>query len=111
MAVDELDSRLHPLLVQFIIKLFNSGQYDFLNAQLIFASHGTGLLHRKLLRRDQVWFTEKDQYSATNLYSLLDYKVRKEASFEKDYMLGKYGATPYIGDFKQLPETDNEKQK
>ena len=111
LAVDELDSRLHPLLVQFIIKLFNSGQSNFLNAQLIFASHGTGLLHRKLLRRDQVWFTEKDQYSATNLYSLLDYKVRKDASFEKDYMLGKYGATPYIGDFKQLPETDNEKQK
>lgn len=109
LAIDELDSKLHPLLVQFIIKLFNSSDANFKNSQLIFASHGTTLLHRDFLRRDQVWFTEKDKYGATNLYPLSDYKVRKDASFEKDYILGKYGATPYIGDFRPLSDSDDKK--
>lgn len=110
LAIDELDSKLHPLLVQFIIKMFNSNYSNPKNSQLIFTSHGTSLLHRGLLRRDQIWFTEKNRFGTTGLYSLSDYKVRKDASFEKDYMLGKYGATPYLSnDFNPLAENDNGK--
>ncbi|MFA6413058.1 MAG: ATP-binding protein [Syntrophales bacterium] len=96
--IDELDARLHPLLTRAIITLFNSAA-NHKNAQLIFASHDTNLLSNKLFRRDQVWFTEKNQFGATNLYSLIELKgVRKEALFGKDYILGKYGAIPFIGD-------------
>lgn len=98
LVIDELDARLHPLLTQAIVALFNSPA-NRTNAQLIFASHDTGLLNNKLFRRDQIWFTEKDHYGATSLYSLVELRgVRKEASFGKDYVLGKYGAIPFIGD-------------
>jgi AAA15 family ATPase/GTPase len=98
LVIDELDARLHPLLTRSIVSLFNSPA-NRSKAQLIFASHDTGLLDRDLFRRDQIWFTEKDRYGATSLYSMIELKgVRKEASFGKDYILGKYGAIPFIGD-------------
>ncbi len=98
LVVDELDARMHPLLTRMIVSLFNSPA-NRKNAQLIFASHDTTLLTPKLFRRDQVWFAEKDQYGATDLYSLVELRgVRKEASFAKDYIQGKYGAIPFIGD-------------
>ncbi|HNU99050.1 MAG TPA: ATP-binding protein [Verrucomicrobiota bacterium] len=98
LVVDELDSRMHPLLTRLIVSLFNSPANGS-NAQLIFASHDTTLLTPKLFRRDQIWFTEKDQYGATDLYSLVELKgVRKEAAFGKEYIQGKYGAIPFIGD-------------
>jgi len=102
LVIDELDARLHPLLTKTIVALFNS-RANQKNAQLIFASHDTGLLTNKLFRRDQIWFTEKDQYGVSSLYSLIELQgVRKEASFGKDYILGKYGAIPFIGDPKWL---------
>ena len=102
LIVDELDARLHPLLTRLIVSLFNSPT-NRSNAQLIFASHDTTLLTPKLFRRDQVWFTEKDQYGATDLYSLVELKgVRNAAAFGKDYIQGKYGAIPFIGDPKWL---------
>lgn len=102
LVVDELDARLHPLITRLIVSLFNSSA-NRANAQLIFASHDTTLLTSKLFRRDQVWFTEKDQYGATDLYSLVELNgVRKEAPFGKDYIQGKYGAIPFIGDPKWL---------
>ncbi|MBI5208129.1 MAG: ATP-binding protein [Candidatus Firestonebacteria bacterium] len=106
LIIDELDSRLHPILSQHIINLFNSSQ-NSLNAQLIFASHDTNLLNKEFLRRDQIWFTEKDKYGATKLYSLVEYKigldkVRNDSLYSKNYILGKYGAVPYVGDFKSL---------
>jgi predicted ATPase len=102
LIVDELDARMHPLLTRLIVSLFNSPA-NRSNAQLIFASHDTTLLTPKLFRRDQVWFTEKDQYGATDLYSLVELKgVRKEAAFGKEYIQGKYGAIPFIGDPKWL---------
>ena len=97
--VDELDSRLHPALVEFIIKLFNSNDTNPKNAQLIFASHNTNSLDRKYFRRDQVWFVEKGKYGESNLFSLIDYQVRNTADFSKNYRLGKYGAVPILGDF------------
>lgn len=101
LVIDEFDSRLHTLLSSFIVKLFNSNEKNPNNAQLIINTHDTNLLNNKLFRRDQIWFTEKNRYGATNLYSLVEYKkVRNDASFEKDYLLGKFGAIPFIGDFK-----------
>jgi AAA15 family ATPase/GTPase len=97
LVVDELDARLHPLLSRTVVSLFNNPNCKK-NAQLIFATHDTNLLNRQLFRRDQVWFTEKDSFGATNLYSLSEFRVRKDASFGKDYILGKFGAIPFIGD-------------
>jgi hypothetical protein len=98
LVIDELDARLHPLLTRAIVTLFNSPANNK-NAQLIFATHDTNLLKNTLFRRDQIWFTEKDSYGVSDLYSLVELQgVRKEASFGKDYILGKYGAIPFIGD-------------
>ena len=102
LIVDELDSRLHTKLTTELLKIFQSG-INTKNAQLIFASHDTNLLRNDLFRRDQIWFTEKDSSGSTDLYSLVEYKinqatsVRNDASFEKDYLIGKYGAIPYFG--------------
>jgi uncharacterized protein len=101
LVIDELDARMHPLLSRAIVSLFNSAKNNK-NAQLIFATHDTNLLNRDFFRRDQIWFTEKDAFGATSLYSLSEIKVRKDASFGKDYILGKYGAVPFIGDFNEL---------
>ena len=97
LIIDELDSRLHPLITSATIQLFNSKVTNPKNAQLVFATHDTNLLNNKFFRRDQIWFTEKDKYGATDLYSLAEYKVRNDASFEKDYIAGRYGAIPFIG--------------
>ncbi|MDJ0618748.1 MAG: ATP-binding protein [Calothrix sp. MO_192.B10] len=100
--VDELDARFHPLITRAIIELFNSRETNSNNAQLIFMTHDTNLLSNKLFRRDQIWFTEKNRYGATDLYSLAEYKIRNDASFESDYIKGRYGAIPYIGDLTHL---------
>lgn len=104
LLVDEIDARIHPLMTRYIIELFNSTYTNPQNAQLIFVTHDTNLLDNQLFRRDQIWFTEKDRYGATDLYSLIEYKlpIRYDASFESDYMTGKYGAVPYIGNIKRL---------
>lgn len=99
--IDELDSKLHPLITQSITKLFNSSANSKCG-QLIFSTHDTNLLTDEIFRRDQIWFTEKNNIGATTLFSLSDYKtdgktIRADASFEKDYITGKYGAIPFIG--------------
>ena len=96
LIIDEFDARLHPLMSRSIVELFNSNGTNPHNAQLIVMTHDTNLLSNKIFRRDQIWFTEKDRYGATALYSLAEYKVRNDASFESDYIKGKYGAIPYI---------------
>ena len=101
-VIDELDSRLHPLLVKRIIALFNDARTNPKGAQLLFTAHDTYLLSAGLFRRDQVWFTQKDNFGATELYSLAEYKVRRTSPFERDYLLGKYGATPLIGDMESI---------
>ncbi|WP_052330114.1 AAA family ATPase [Thermicanus aegyptius] len=98
LLVDALDAKLHPILTKFIIHLFHS-ETNPKNAQLLFNSHDTNLLNRNFFRRDQIWFTEKDEFGASDLYSLVDYNVRNDASYEKDYLQGKYGSIPYIGQF------------
>lgn len=99
--IDEFDSRFHPLLTKKIVELFNSPENK--RAQLIFTTHDTNLLSSDLLRRDQIDFVEKDKYGASHLYTLVEIKgVRNDASFEKDYIRGKYGAIPFLGDFSDL---------
>ncbi len=102
LIIDEFDSKMHPLLTCRIIALFNSREANPKNAQLVFTTHDTNLLGANIFRRDQIWFTQKDRYGATELYSLAEYKVRNDASFEKDYLSGKYGAIPIIGDMRRL---------
>lgn len=102
LIVDELDASLHPLLTLSITRLFNSTQFNPNNAQLIFATHDTNLLNYGNYRRDQIYFIEKDQFGASDMYSLVEYKeegktIRKDRSFEKDYIEGRYGAIPFIG--------------
>ena len=104
LIIDELDARLHPIITRAIIDLFNSNQTNPENAQLIFTTHDTNLLSNKIFRRDQIWFTEKDRQGATDLYSLVEYKVRNDATFENDYFKGRYGAIPFLGDLTKLFE-------
>ena len=102
MIIDELDARFHPIITQAIVQAFHDKDINTKNAQLIFATHDTNLLDNKFLRRDQIWFTEKNKYGASDLYSLVDFKVRNDASFEKDYISGKYGGIPFLGGIKRL---------
>ena len=98
LVIDELDSKLHPLLTQHIIKLFNNPKTNPKGAQLIFATHDTNLLNVKTFRRDQIWFTEiKLADRSTDLFSLTEIKnVRKDENFGKGYISGKYGAIPML---------------
>ncbi len=102
LMIDELDASLHPMLTMHLIKMFHNLSINTKNAQLIFVTHDTNLLHNNLFRRDQVWFAEKDKYGATDLYSLVEYKknpTRKESNKEKNYLQGRYGAIPYLNEF------------
>jgi uncharacterized protein len=105
LVIDEFDSRFHPLLTKKIVELYNSTENK--KAQLIFTTHDTNLLSPELLRRDQIDFVEKDKYGASHLYTLVEIKgVRNDATFEKDYIQGKYGAIPFLGDFTNLISFD-----
>ncbi len=102
LIVDELTDKLHPNLVHKLAELFNSKEKNPNNAQIIFNTHDTNLLSSGIFRRDQIWFTEKDRYGASSLYSLGNFKsdtVRKEDNYEKKYIEGRYGAVPYLADF------------
>ena len=94
--VDELDRRLHPLLSRLFVQSFINRCGDAQRAQLIFTTHDTHLMDLELLRRDEVWFFEKDQYGASRLYSLNDLKVRPDLKIEKSYLNGRFGGIPLI---------------
>ena len=79
-------------------------------AQLIYTTHDVTLLSNKFFRRDQIWFTQKDQYGISKLYSLAEFKIRNDASFEKDYLGGVYGGIPYLKDFEIKRERKDEKE-
>lgn len=97
--IDELEKSMHPMLVEFIIKLFNNKEINKSNSQLIFATHATNLLNLEILRRDQIWFTEKDELTGiSTLYPLDSFSVRKDENIEKGYTNGRYGAIPFIKD-------------
>jgi AAA15 family ATPase/GTPase len=95
LIIDEIDRSLHPVLSKALIKMFNNPEINKNNAQLIFTTHDTTLLDDETFRPDQIWFTEKDN-SMTKLYSLFDFRPRENESLQKGYLLGRYGAIPFI---------------
>jgi len=112
LVVDELDSRLHPSLTRKIVELFNSKDLNKKNAQLIFVAHDINLLDPVLLRRDQIYFTEKNTEGETSLYSLINIGgVRNDVSYEREYMKGKYGAVPYLAKFNVQPYGPNQENR
>lgn len=112
--VDELEAELHPLLTRTIINTFQSSEANPKNAQLIFVTHDINLLTKKLFRRDQIWFIEKDSYEASHLYSLSDIKPSKSSerrSYEENYITGRYGGIPFLGNATSLFEAENEEEE
>ena len=99
--VDEMNARLHPLLTQAIVNLFQSPETNPQNAQLIFVTHDTNFLNSHKFRRDQIWFVEKDRFGASHLYSLSDFKgIGENDAFAADYFQGRFGGTPFLGGLK-----------
>jgi len=102
LCIDELEASLHPALALTVVKMFNDPSRNPRNAQLIFTTHDTHLLGsivgEPALRRDQIWFTEKDDGGGTHLYPLTDFHPRKEENLERGYLQGRYGAVPFVGE-------------
>lgn len=96
LIVDELDRSLHALLVRQLIGMFHDPDVNKSGAQLIFTTHDTSLLEGELLRRDQVWFAEKDEDQASRLYPLSDFSPRKNEARERGYLSGRYGGVPIL---------------
>ena len=104
LVIDELDTKLHPELTERLVLMFHNKEINKYNAQLIFTSHNTNLLDAKICRRDQIFFVEKDAFGASNIYSLANFKkdgksTRNDENIETNYLKGKYGALPFLGDF------------
>lgn len=96
LGIDELHNSLHPELVKFLVSLFNDNTTNPRNAQLLFTTHETSILNQKILRRDQIWFCEKDKNQATTVFALTDFHPRKRVeNLELAYLSGRYGALPY----------------
>ncbi len=112
--VDELDAKLHPLLTRYIINLFHNSQTNIGNGQLIYSTHDTVNLNKETFRRDEIWFAEKDKDGVSEIYALSDYileddknagkKVRNDATYNKDYLTGRYGAIPVLEEFDIIHE-------
>lgn len=97
LIIDEIDKSMHPNLVRFIMNLFRNPDVNRNGAQLIVTTHETGILSLRIFRRDQIYFTEKNpQTGVTDLYSLDEFSVRKTENIEKGYLMGRYGAIPFI---------------
>lgn len=99
--IDEFDARLHTLLTKAVIKLFNSDESNT-SAQLLLACHDTALIDKEILRRDQIYFVEKNHLGETRVNALVEFKARKEEAFERNYLKGKYGGIPIIEGFEAV---------
>ncbi|MBR1693060.1 MAG: ATP-binding protein [Lachnospiraceae bacterium] len=108
--IDELNARLHPLLVRNFLLTFLNPKINVNHAQLVFTTHDTWQLSNQLLRRDEIWFTEKNDQGISTVYSLADFvdadgaRIRKDESYEKNYLIGKYGAIPTLKSIKIFRE-------
>jgi hypothetical protein len=100
-VIDEIDRSLHPMLVREFLEFFLKSR-DGGPSQLIVTTHESSLLDQDLLRRDEIWFAEKDQTGATRLYSLIDFKVRNDLEIRKHYLQGRFGAVPFLGGLEDL---------
>lgn len=102
LVIDELDAKIHPALLKYVIMMFNNMKVNQHGAQLLFTSHDLYTMNSEVFRRDEIWFVAKGKKENSKLYSLVEFKnekgksVRKDAKFDKQYMEGKYGADPYL---------------
>ena len=102
LIIDELDAKLHPMLLQYVSKLFTDMSINKNGGQLIFTSHDLSAMNNELFRRDEIWFVAKGKGQNSGLYSLVEFKndkgesVRKDAKYDKQYLEGKYGADPCL---------------
>ena len=100
--IDELDAKLHPKLLSYIIALYKNKKINTKNAQLIFTSHDLTTMNNKTFRRDEIWFACKNEEKASQIYSLYEIRdekgehIRANAAYNKQYIEGKYGADPYL---------------
>ena len=103
LVIDEIDCSMHPLLTRKVVELFQSPEENTNGAQLVFTTHDSSVMDQTLLRRDQIWLTEKRANGSTELFSLYDFgadsRPRKDTAFEKNYLAGRYGAVPSFGPF------------
>ena len=97
--IDELNARLHPLLVRNFLLTFLNPEINTNHAQLVFTTHDTWQLSNQLLRRDEIWFVERDAENASNIYSLDRFKERYDKKLSKAYLEGRYGAIPVFKQF------------
>lgn len=108
--LDELNTKLHPLLIRVIVQMFLNKDINRKGAQLVFTSHDVWQLKSEIMRRDEIWFTEKNERGESTLYSLSDFidedgeKIRKDEDYQKNYILGKYGAVPKLKGFEGIFE-------
>ena len=102
LVIDELDAKIHPVLLKYLIMTFSDMEKNKKGAQLIFTSHDLSTMNSEVFRRDEIWFVAKGNRQNSKLYSLVEFKngkgesVRKDAKFNKQYLEGKYGADPYL---------------
>ncbi len=102
LVIDELDAKLHPMLLKYIIGLFSNPEANTKGAQLIFTSHDLSTMNSDTFRRDEIWFIAKGEDHSSKLYSLIEFKLndgrteRKDARYDKRYLEGRYGADPYL---------------
>lgn len=102
LVIDELDAKIHPVLLKYLIMTFSDMEKNKKGAQLIFTSHDLSTMNSEVFRRDEIWFVAKGNRQNSKLYSLVEFKnnkgesVRKDAKFDKQYLEGKYGADPYL---------------
>ncbi|KAF5077571.1 AAA domain, putative AbiEii toxin, Type IV TA system [anaerobic digester metagenome] len=114
LLVDEMNARLHPLLIRSIIQVFADQKKNPKNAQLIMTSHDAWLLEDNIFRRDEIWFSEKNSDEETELYSLSDFedingnKIRSDENYMRNYLLGKYGGIPDFNELQINGEDDDE---
>ena len=102
LLVDELDAKLHPQLLRYLIKLYPDPEANEEHAQLVFTCHDISIMKNDLLRRDEIWFAAQNEESVSNMWSLYDIhepgggRVKNTAAYDRQYLAGRYGADPYL---------------
>ena len=101
--VDEMDSGLHSYITQLIVDIFRNERINKKNAQLVFTTHDVNLLDQNTIRKDQVWFTEKDKFGVSEIFTLSDFDdVREDTLFAKWYLNNKFGGVPSLQSLEKL---------
>lgn len=101
--IDELEEKLHPMMLAKIVEMFNNPNINIGGAQLIFTTHNTSILKSDILKRDEIWFVEKNEEGCSEVYPLTEFKaIREGFNYEKGYLEGRFGAIPYLGDINEL---------